>query len=104
MEQPAQVARLVALALPLELREGLVDGDHALLRVEEQVMRELGAENSRLLRLRLRRGLLLVLVGCWLRVAVLGDVALLARDLAARLALLVEPAAAADMASRAGRG
>ena len=40
--QPSQVARLVALPLELDLREGLVDGDEAFLVVEQQVVRKLG--------------------------------------------------------------
>ena len=85
----------MALALELELREVLVDRDHPLLVVEQQVVRELGRQLLWLLQLRLGRVRVLVRVGRR-RVAVLCDVALLARDLAAGLALLVEPASGRD--------
>lgn len=93
-QQLAQVAGLVALALELDLGKVLVDGDHPLLMVHQQVVRELGLLPLRLLHLGLRLVLvaLTLFPGRW-RLAILGDVALLARDLAARLELLVVPAA-----------
>ena len=54
VHEPLQVARLVAFALELNLREGFIHRDHALLVVEEQLVRKLGPLPLRLLQ-RVRR-------------------------------------------------